>query len=141
MTTQSAAADKANWLLYDGDCPFCASYVRYVRLRDTAGPVTLADARQYPSLVLEANALGFDVDQGMVLKLDGRYYFGGDCIHTLALLTTKSGAFNRLNRALFKSRTLARFAYPLLRAGRNFALLLLGRKRLHSATVRIPEKS
>ena len=80
-----------NWLLYDGECPFCSSYVSYVRLRESVGPVTLADARKYPLLVAEAKARGYDIDEGMVLKLDGHYYFGGDCIHALSLLTTRSG--------------------------------------------------
>jgi predicted DCC family thiol-disulfide oxidoreductase YuxK len=134
------AAPGSNWLLYDGECPFCSSYVHYVRLRDTAGPVMLADARKYPALVAEAKALGFDVDVGMVLKLDGQYYFGGDCIHALSLLTTSSGVFNRMNRALFKSKTVARVAYPLLRAGRNFALFALGRRRIDAgAAARMPE--
>lgn len=141
MTTQSPPPS-ANWLLYDGECPFCTSYVSYVRLRETAGPVTLADARQYPDLVAEAHARGFDIDVGMVLKLDGRYYFGGDCIHALSLLTTPSGVFNRVNRVLFKSRAIARFAYPILRTGRNLALVVLGRRRIGaSAQTRIAEKS
>lgn len=123
----------SNWLLYDGECPFCSSYVHYVRLRETAGPITLADAREHPALVAEAKSLGFDIDVGMVLKLDGQYYFGGDCIHALSLLTTPSGAFNRINRALFRSKAVARFAYPLLRAGRNLALFLLGRRRIGAA--------
>lgn len=132
----------SNWLLYDGECPFCSSYVSYVRLRETVGPVTLADAREHPQLVAEARSLGYDIDEGMVLKLDGHYYFGGDCIHALSLLTTSSGLFNRLNRSLFKSRTVARLAYPLLRTGRNLALVVLGRRRIgasSSDTVRLPE--
>ncbi len=130
----SASADVgANWLLYDGDCPFCASYVRYVRLRDTAGPITLADARHHPQLIAEAQSQGFDIDAGMVLKLDDRYYFGADCIHALSLLTTPSGLFNRVNRSLFKSKTFSRFAYPLLRAGRNAALFVLGKNRIKKA--------
>jgi predicted DCC family thiol-disulfide oxidoreductase YuxK len=135
------ASPSANWLLYDGECPFCSSYVSYVRLRETAGPITLADARKYPALVAEAKALGFDIDFGMVLKLDGQYYFGGDCIHALSLLTTPSGWFNRVNRALFKSKMAARVAYPILRTGRNLALLALGRRRIGATAHRVPEKS
>jgi predicted DCC family thiol-disulfide oxidoreductase YuxK len=145
MTTQPAIlSPDANWLLYDGECPFCTSYVSYVRLRETAGPITLADARRYPGLVAEAQALGYDIDVGMVLKLDGHYYFGSDCIHALSLLTTPSGFFNRINRTLFKSKTVARLAYPLLRTGRNLALLLLGRRRIGSPTktaTRVSEKA
>jgi hypothetical protein len=72
------------------------------------------------------------MDAGMVLKLDGRYYHGADCIHALALLTTPSGFFNRLNRFIFRSHTLSRVLYPLLRAGRNGALRILGRRQLRA---------
>jgi predicted DCC family thiol-disulfide oxidoreductase YuxK len=141
MTDESATGLAPNWLLYDGECPFCSSYVSYVRLRDSVGPVTLADARKYPALVAEAKALGYDIDIGMVLKLDGLYYFGGDCIHALSLLTTPSGVFNRLNRAMFKSRTMARIAYPVLRAGRNLALVMLGRRRIGADPGAVPDIS
>ena len=116
-----------NWLLYDGECPFCSRYVRHVRLREAIGPITLANAREHAALVDEVRRLGFDVDTGMVLKLDGNYYHGADCIHALALLTTPSGGFNRLNAWMFRSATAARLLYPVLRAGRNLTLRLLGR--------------
>lgn len=120
----------ANWLLYDGDCPFCSRYVVHVRLRAAVGPVMLANAREHPSLVEEVRRLGYNVDEGMVLKLNGRYYHGADCIHALALLTTSAGWFNRINSFAFRSRAFSRVVYPILRAGRNFTLRLLGRSRL-----------
>jgi len=119
-----------NWLLYDGECPFCSRYVRHVRLREAIGPITLANAREHAALVEEVRRLGFDVDTGMVLKLDGNYYHGADCIHALALLTTPSGWFNRLNSLVFKSSTAAKVLYPILRTGRNLTLRLLRRGRL-----------
>ena len=120
----------ANWLLYDGECPFCSRYVRHVRLREAVGAITLANAREHAALVEEVRRLGFDVDSGMVLKLDGNYYHGVDCIHALALLTTRSGWFNRVNSLVFRSATVARVLYPILRAGRNLTLRVLGRTRL-----------
>ena len=119
-----------NWLLYDGECPFCSRYVRLVQLREAVGPVTMANAREHAPLVEEVNRLGYDVDAGMVLKLNGRYYHGADCIHALALLTTQTGWFNRLNSVAFRSATFSKYAYPVLRAGRNLTLRLLGRSRL-----------
>jgi predicted DCC family thiol-disulfide oxidoreductase YuxK len=119
-----------NWLLYDGDCPFCSAYVSYVRLREAAGPVPLLNARSYPERVEEAKKQGLDLDAGMVLKLDGRYYHGADCVHALALLTTPSGFFNRINRVIFRSRTLSRVLYPIMRSGRNLTLKVLGRRQL-----------
>lgn len=126
MTDTSAT----NWLLYDGECPFCSRYAVHVRLREAVGPVMLANAREHSTLVEEMRRLGYDVDAGMVLKLNGRYYHGADCINALALLTTPAGWFNRINSLAFRSQTFSRFAYPILRAGRNLTLKLLGRSRL-----------
>lgn len=119
-----------NWLLYDGECPFCSAYVKLVRLRETVGPIAILDARTHPQAVEEARGQGLDVDEGMVLKLDGRYHHGADCMTVLSALTTPSPAFSRLNRLLFRSPSVARRLYPVLRAGRNATLALLGRRRL-----------
>lgn len=68
----------------------------------------------------------------MVLKLGGRYYHGADCIHALALLSSSSGLFNRINAKVFRSPQLSRVLYPVLRAGRNTVLRLLGRTKIAS---------
>ncbi|GMG83953.1 DCC1-like thiol-disulfide oxidoreductase family protein [Paralimibaculum aggregatum] len=122
-----------NHIIYDGDCPFCSSYVGLMRLKQAIGPVALIDAREGGPEVERARALGFDLDDGMLLHLDGRDHHGADCLNRLALLSTRSGLFNRLSAWLFRSETLARVAYPLLRAGRNATLMLLGRRRLGPA--------
>ena len=57
-------------------------------------------------------------------------YHGHDCIHMLALLSTPSSAFNRLNAARFRAPRAARLLYPVLRTGRNAALRLLGRSKI-----------
>jgi hypothetical protein len=67
----------------------------------------------------------------MVLIYGGHFYHGADCIHMLALLSSPSGLFNRVNSAIFRSPGLAKVLYPALRLGRNTLLLLLGKKRLH----------
>lgn len=118
------------WVVYDGACPFCSRYVSLVRLRDAVGTVELVDARRGGPLVDEIRAAGLDLNRGMVLKMDGRLYGGADCIHRLALLSTRSDRFNRLTATLFSSPTAARLLYPLLRAGRSAILLLLGRSGL-----------
>lgn len=115
-------------IIYDGECPFCAAYVRMTRLRDSAGPVRLIDARSDAPEVGEARAAGLDLDRGMVVKLDGRLYHGDAAMTALALLTTPSGGFNRLMRSLFRRPTLARVLYPPMVAGRNMTLRLLGRR-------------
>jgi predicted DCC family thiol-disulfide oxidoreductase YuxK len=116
--------------VYDGACPFCSRYVSLVRLREAVGPLELVDARRGGPLVNEIRAAGLDLNQGMVLKMDGRLYGGAECIHRLALLSTRSDRFNRLTAAILSSPGAARLLYPLLRGGRNAALFLLGRSPL-----------
>ena len=114
-------------LIYDGECPFCSRYVRLIRLRQTVGEVVLIDARRGGPEVEEMARLGYNLNEGMVFKLNDRIYHGADCIHRLALLSTPVDGFNRLNARLFARPAVAKVIYPLLRAGRNLSLRLLGR--------------
>jgi predicted DCC family thiol-disulfide oxidoreductase YuxK len=118
-------------LVYDGECPVCNAYVRYVRLKQSAGKVTLVNAREGGPWVERVREQGLDLDEGMVLIYGGRLYHGADCINRLALLSTPSGLFNRLNSWIFRSARLSALLYPALRCGRNTLLLMLRRKPLH----------
>lgn len=115
-------------LVYDGQCPFCANYARLVRLRGTVGHLQLVDAREAPAIMDEISRAGLDIDQGMVLKLNGKLYHGDDAMHRVALMSSRSGIFNRLNHWIFRSPTRARLLYPPLRAIRNLVIKGLGRK-------------
>ncbi|WP_048305663.1 DCC1-like thiol-disulfide oxidoreductase family protein [Halomonas sp. PR-M31] len=120
-------------MVYDGQCPFCANYVRLVRLQGTIGRLQLVDAREKPSAVNEAildeiRRAGLDIDQGMVLKLDGQLYHGDEAMHRVALLSSRSGIFNRLNYWVFRSPRRARLLYPPLRSIRNIVIKGLGRE-------------
>ena len=118
-------------IVYDGECPFCAAYVRMTRLRESVGPVMLVDARTTDHPVLaEIATAKLDLDTGMVVKLDGRLHHGDAAMTAIALMTTPSGLFNRVMRALFRRPGLARVLYPPMVAGRNLTLRLLGRRRI-----------
>lgn len=114
-------------VFYDGDCPFCRQYVRYIRLQETVGPVRLEDLRQNCALQQQLQRQGFNLDEGMVVQFEGRYLGGADAVNTLALLSTPAGVFNRMNRLLLSSLSISKLVYPVLRAGRWLALFLLGR--------------
>lgn len=117
-------------VIYDGQCPFCSSYVRLLRLREAVGPVELIDARSSNPEVEFAVRAGFDLDEGMVLKYGGRLYHGAECLNMLSLLSSRSTTMNRILAVAFAKPAVARVAYPVLRAGRNLTLKLLGRDRV-----------
>ena len=115
------------WVVYDGECPFCSSYVQLYRIRGHA-TVHLVDGRLDHPLVAEVRALGLDLDAGMAVKLNGRFYHGAEAMNLLAILGSGDSAFNAANRLLFRRPALARLLYPVLVRGRLLTLRLLGRR-------------
>jgi len=119
-------------LVYDRECPVCRNYCRALRIRQSIGTLQIVNAREPGDLMDEITAAGLDIDAGMVLKLGGRLYHGADAIHALALISTRTGLFNRLNYRIFSSPRLSRLLYPVLRSLRNLLLRLLGRRRINN---------
>ncbi len=123
----SLQADRLS-IVYDGECPFCSAYVRLMRLRDSAGQVDLIDARGRPDLCEELRQRGIDLNKGMLVQHGGRIYLGADALNIMALLTSRSNLWNKAVAGIMADEGRARMLYPTLRAGRNLALRLLGRK-------------
>lgn len=119
-------------LVYDKECPVCDAYCQIVRICETVGDLKLIDARSKSDIMDEITAKGLDIDQGMVLKMDDRLYYGSDAIHSLALISSRSGIFNRFNYWIFRSRILSARFYPILRYFRNLLLKILGKSKINN---------
>ena len=130
-TSRPIVETDGDYLLYDGECPFCSAYVRLMRLREAGLNLRLLSAREHDVLVRQHRAQGRDVDQGMILRIGGATYFGGDVMHVLTLMSGQNSRFNRLFGWMFAKRWTARAIYPALRAGRNATLAVMGRSRVH----------
>lgn len=118
-------------LIFDRECPVCTAYSCAVDVDETqASSVRRINARDgEDDLVRQAKAAGLDLDEGMVVVHQGKLYHGADALNIMARMAPQQG-FGRLNRLLFANRTIARLTYPVLRAGRNTLLKLLGRKKI-----------
>jgi hypothetical protein len=125
MENNTVACNDA-WLVYDGECPVCKTYCKYIRIREAVGQLHLVDARHPSAMLDEVTKAGLDIDQGMVLKFKGVIYYGADAVHVLTLLGTPSGIFNRINYYFFSSKIGANIFYPLGKACRTLLLKLLG---------------
>lgn len=105
-------------IVYDGQCPFCSRYAQLVRLRE-GFDVHLIDARREQETAASYN---LDLNEGMVVDLDGAVHHGAEAISLLSRLSGRPGPLS--------SPTIARLVYPGLRLGRRVALRLLGRKQI-----------
>ncbi len=126
----NAAADSPHdhFLLYDGECVYCRTYVRKCRFRTPSGErLQLVDGRQAPELVEALRRGGCNLEDGMILVLEGRRYQGAEAMTVLGSLAAESGWFNRLTRWLGASPGRARFFYPWFRRLRQAGLRMTGK--------------
>ena len=119
-------------LVYDRECPACNAYCQVIQIRKSVGNLRIVDAREDSDELKEITSKGLDIDQGMVLKMGDQLYFGSDAIHALALIGSRSGVFNRLNYWIFKSKTVSKVLYPVLKFCRNILLKILGKSKINN---------
>lgn len=116
-----------DYLLYDGDCPVCSRYVAWTDIRARRPGLRLLDARKEPDLVESLRRRGIEINDTMVLNLDGRLLVGGDGLAALSRLASDPSGRPRL-RQILGSPGFARILYPGLAIGRRALLRLIGRK-------------
>jgi predicted DCC family thiol-disulfide oxidoreductase YuxK len=117
-----------DYLLYDGECPACSSFVAFSRLRQSHPALQLLDARHQPELVEELRRAGYEINEGMVMRLGDRILFGGEVTAMMARLSKEPGRLRRAVMWTIGEAPWANALYPVLRACRNLLLKLLGRR-------------
>jgi predicted DCC family thiol-disulfide oxidoreductase YuxK len=122
-------------IVYDKQCPACSKYCELVQSSADPETVNLIDARDESDLMVEITGRGLDIDEGMVVAVEGQLHYGAEAIHALAEMDSGRGLFNRANRLLFKNRHVARILYPCMRGVRNLLLKLLGVGRINNLAV------
>ena len=120
-------------IYYDGSCHLCQNYVKFLRLKSTVERVELVNLRTSEKRVQDFNAMGMDVDQGMIVDIDGETHFGDKAIFVLAGLSSQSNLWNRINAWLFASGFFTRLLYPFMRLFRNTLLFAQGTQKLNAS--------
>lgn len=116
-------------VVYDGQCLLCRTFTRLFELDPKRGRLKLIDARQH--IPDKISAAGLDIDQGMIVMIQGRVYHGADALHAVALLTGQSDLFNRIMFHVFGSKALSHFIYPALRCYREVYLWITGKQKIN----------
>ncbi|HET8706434.1 MAG TPA: DCC1-like thiol-disulfide oxidoreductase family protein, partial [Pseudomonadales bacterium] len=126
------------WFIYDGECPICNYAAHAFKIRQRYGELHLLDARtqQAHPLLQSINQRGLDLDEGMVIFHDGRFYHGKTALRFMAQFGEQEGVFNWFNKALFWSDFLATLLYPWMRAVRNALIRVLGKAKIDNLHLR-----
>ncbi|MDO9382155.1 MAG: DCC1-like thiol-disulfide oxidoreductase family protein [Hyphomicrobiaceae bacterium] len=111
-----------DYLLYDGECPICAGFVKFAEFRRRHPDLQLLDARHEPGLVAELRRKGYEINDGMVLLVDAKLYYGADASAKLASYRSDLPATKRAAMAAIGASP-----YPVLRGLRNALLRIRGK--------------
>ena len=126
MITTSDTVANTLYLIYDGDCVLCRNSAQAIKIKKTVGHLEIINARVSHPLVTEALNKGYDLNEGILVLYNNKYYYGVDAVHLLALIGSQSDIFNKINHFLFKHKLLASCFYPVFKLGRNIILFFRG---------------
>ena len=103
-------------------------HVAMSRLRELYPDLSIVSARDTPELVAELRRAGYEINEGMVLCLDGKLHFGPEATRMIAVLGSASpSAWRRALLASIGTAPWARPLYPWLNRARQLLLRMLRR--------------
>jgi predicted DCC family thiol-disulfide oxidoreductase YuxK len=124
----SADADRPeDFVLYDGECSICASYIAVAGLGKSSDGPAAVDARQAPELVEAMRRQGLEVNDGMIARVGGRIYYGPEVTRLIADQATREPVAARGLLYVIGRAPWSHALYPLLVRGRRLLLRLRGR--------------
>jgi predicted DCC family thiol-disulfide oxidoreductase YuxK len=117
----------SNFLLYDGECPACRSYVAIARLRELWPDLRILDARKEPDLVAELRAKGLEINDGFVLSLGGTLYFGPEATRMIGERGRNHGGVRSRVLGAIGTQPWSRRLYSWLNRCRRLLLAMMGK--------------
>ena len=119
-------------VIYDKECPVCDAYCHAVHIPDSVGELHLVNAREDKAVMGEITRQGLDIDQGMVVKVEGALYYGADAIRALAQMSSSGDLLGGVSRWLFASKRRSEMLYPMFRSARNLLLKVLRKTKINN---------
>lgn len=128
-----------DFILYDGECPFCRSYIALATLRRAVPALRVLNAREHPDLVARLRMQGYEINEGMVVFYRGAYHYAADATRLLAEIAPPGGRLRRGTLDLIGRGPWSARLYPLLNRGRKFWLRLQGTPLIGQAQAPKPD--
>lgn len=113
-------------LYYDDECPFCKEYSKYIKLRKKYD-VQVLNARESIEKIKTFKEKGFDINDGMIVELDGAIYQGADAAKLLDDCISKNKLIDKLISFFVKVPGFKQVIYPVILLFRRIVLKVSGR--------------
>lgn len=104
-------------LYYDKNCPFCNSFANYLALKK-AHTLKLFNAREAQKQIHYFKAKGFDINDGVIVRIDGREIYQG----AKAILLLKKMAVRKI--WFYDNWFFIKIIYPMIKILRKIILVL-----------------
>lgn len=112
-----------NYLLYDGECPFCTEISRYYEVKQALNPLEIVSMRDPAKLKPLNLPTTLDFNQGMVLVLeDGKLLQGEEAFRHINAKVRKSSLKDHLMVGLNSKKWISSLVYPMLFRARKLVL-------------------
>jgi predicted DCC family thiol-disulfide oxidoreductase YuxK len=130
LSNNTDTLKRSDFLLYDGECPVCSRYVLWTNIRNMHPDIALLDARQQPELVTALRTESIEINNTMLLQVDGRSFVGAAAMAKISSYMPQNTLRQRVLRRLTNSQLLLQPIYHGLVLGRKLLLALLRRRQI-----------
>tara|TARA_B100001758_G_C18236165_1_gene518031 strand:+ start:373 stop:699 length:327 start_codon:yes stop_codon:yes gene_type:complete len=89
--------------------------MKYQEMKENFSDIKILNARDNMELVKELKMLNYNIDDGMILKIDDKIYFGDEVINFLAKNGKNKNFVSSLTNILFKSYLISKILYPIFK--------------------------
>jgi predicted DCC family thiol-disulfide oxidoreductase YuxK len=113
-------------LYYDDECPFCKEYSKYIELRKKYD-IQVLNARESIEKIKTFREKGFDINNGMIVELDGDIYQGSDAAKLLDDCISKNRLIDKLISFFVKFHGFKQVIYPIVLVFRRVVLKVSGK--------------
>ncbi len=119
-------------IVYDDECPVCKTYCTNISLDNPEDSLTLTDARRKTAIMDDVTAKGWNIDEGIVVKINDKMYYNSEAMHQIAIRTKEKGFMGWVNRVFFRTARLSNVVYPAAKVARNMLLRVMGVGRINN---------
>lgn len=118
-------------VVYDGECPFCKSFVYLTNLKKLGYEVSLINARDKSDDIVRDIAKIYNLDEGMVVIIDNDILYGSDAARFLTTGFRATNLLALMYYLLLRNEKFAEFFYPILVKARKFYFRVVGKKLIN----------